>query len=95
MTSTTGCSVPLKPTAAFLACIMTCVAYVSLPVPRLVRVEVIERLLSTSRHRAGVTVMRIVPVIYVPIESPWAMKPPSRSNKDATIEPVRPVVAVG
>jgi hypothetical protein len=88
-------AVPLKSGAVFMASIVTCVAYVALPIHRRVRVEVVERLLSALRHRPVVTVMRIVAIINVAVEAVMAMEPGTGSDKNSANEPIRAVIAIG
>jgi hypothetical protein len=85
----------LKSGAVFPARIVTCVAYVALPIPRLVPVEVVERLLPALRHRPFVTVTRIVAVINVPIKAVMAMEPGASSDEHPASEPIRSIVAIG
>ena len=80
--------------AVFAARTVACVAYVALPIPRLVCVEVVELLRAASRQRSMVAMPRIEPVVHMPIEPMRPMEPRPRSDKDASIEPVRPIVAV-
>jgi hypothetical protein len=79
----------------FAASIMASVAYVTLPIPRLVSVEVVERRLSASRQRSNVTVMRIIAVVDVAVEAVRAVKPGASANKHPSCKPIGPVVAVG
>jgi hypothetical protein len=78
----------------FAAAIMARVAYVTLPIPRLVCVEVVELLLPASRQRSGVTVMRIVAVVDVAVEAVRAVKPRASANKYAAGKPIGAVVTV-
>jgi hypothetical protein len=79
----------------FGAPIMARVAYVALPVPRLVCVEVVELLRPALRDRSGVSVMRIIAVVDVAIKAVMAVKPGTSSNEQPASEPIRPIVAVG
>jgi hypothetical protein len=81
--------------SVFAARIVTSIAYVASPVARFVSVEVVELLLSAPRQRSMITVAGIVAVVDVAIEAAVAVKPGTRSEKDATIKPIGPVVAVG
>jgi hypothetical protein len=63
------------------ATIMRCVAYVALPVPRLICVEVVELLFPACRQRSMVAVMRIIAVVDVAVKAVRAVKPGAGSNK--------------
>jgi hypothetical protein len=80
--------------AVFGATIVASVAYVTLPIPRLICVEVIECRFSAPRQRSNVTVMRIVAVVDVAVEAVGAMKPGASANKHPASEPIGPIVAV-
>jgi hypothetical protein len=84
----------LKSRTVFTSPIMACVAYVTLPIPRFVRMKVAERLFSALRHRSCVTVMRIVAVIDVAVEAARTMEPWAGSNEKTANEPIRPIVAI-
>jgi hypothetical protein len=75
--------------------IMARVAYVALPVPRLVCVEVVELLFPAPRHRSSVTVTRIIAVVDVAVKAVRAVKPGASSKEQPANEPIRPIVAVG
>jgi hypothetical protein len=85
---------PTSGQAVFGATIVASVAYVTLPIARLVCVEVVERRLSAPRQRSSVTVMGIIPVIDVAVEAMRAVKPGAGANKHAASEPIGPIVAV-
>jgi hypothetical protein len=67
--------------AVFTASIMARIPDVTLPVSRLVRMEVIERLLSTRWKRSIVTVMRIITIINVAVKAMNAVKPGTSSDE--------------
>jgi hypothetical protein len=79
----------------FPSTIVASIAYVALPIPRLVGVEVVEALLSTARQRTAVAVPRVKAVVDVAKEAVGAVKPGTGSNKHPTHKPVGPIVAVG
>jgi hypothetical protein len=79
----------------FTATIMARVTYVTLPIPSLVCVEVVERRLSAPGKRSSVTVMRIIAVVDVAVEAMGAVKPGASANKQPASEPIGPIVAVG
>ena len=53
---------------------MASLDYVASAISRLVCLEVVESLRSTFRERSNVTVMRIKPVIYMPVKAVRSMK---------------------
>lgn len=79
----------------FTAPPMTSISNVALRVPRLVCMEVIERLLPAARHWTGVAMARIVAVVDVAIKAARTVEPGSTSNENPTSEPIRPIVPVG
>jgi hypothetical protein len=87
--------VPLRSGAVFARPVMTGVAYMALPIPRLVCVEVVERLLAALRHRSGITVMRVVAIVYVAIEAAMTVKPRAGADEYPAAEPIGPVISVG
>jgi hypothetical protein len=86
--------IPLGSGAVFAAPVMASVAYMSLPIPRFVCMEVVERLLPALRHRSGVTVMRVVPVVYVTIEAVMTVKPRAGADEYPVTVPIRTVISV-
>jgi hypothetical protein len=66
---------PISWKGVFTGCIMASVAYVTLPIPRLVSVEVVEPLLPALRQRSSVTVLRIIAVVDVAVKAVMAVKP--------------------
>jgi hypothetical protein len=81
--------------AMFIGPVMTGVAYVALAIPGLIRMEVVERLISAFGHRSYVTMTRIIAVIDVAIESVRTVIPRTRSDEHAAAEPIWPIVPVG
>jgi hypothetical protein len=81
--------------AMFTGPVMTGVAYVALAIPGLVRVEVVERLISACGHRSDVTMTRIIAVVDVAIEAVRTVIPRTRSYEHAATEPIWPIVPVG
>ena len=79
----------------FATGIMTSIAYMALPVPRFVPVEVVELLLAATWQRAMVAVTGIVAVVDVAVKTTVAVEPGAGSEKDTTVKPVGPVVAIG
>src|ERR1700683_3476047 len=78
----------------FIAAIVGSVASVALPIPRLIGVEVVERLRPAPRHRSVITVTRIVAVVDVAIKAVRAVEPGAGSKKHPAYKPIRPIVAV-
>ena len=68
---------------------------VSVPVPRLISLEMIETLRSALGQRPVIPIPRIEPVIDVPIKSVRPMKPGPSPNKYAAHKPVRPIISIG
>jgi hypothetical protein len=85
----------LESGTALMTPLVACVAYMALSIPRLVRVKVAERMLSTLWDRSPVTVARIVAVIDVAVEAVGPMKPWTGSNENTPAEPIRPIITIG
>jgi hypothetical protein len=51
----------------------------ALPIPSLIALEVVELLRSTSRQRPVVPMVRVVPVVHMPMEPVGPMEPRPRS----------------
>ncbi len=71
----------LSSSAVFTAPLMTGIPHVTSPVSRLVRMEVIERLLSTLGNRSPITVIRIIAIVNVAVKAVTAMKPRASSDE--------------
>jgi hypothetical protein len=69
-------------------------SHISAPIPSLIALEVVELLRATSRKRSAVAIARIIPVIYVPIETMRSMEPRPCSDKHASVKPIRPIVPI-
>jgi hypothetical protein len=78
----------------FTAPIVSGIAYVALPIPRFVGVEMVEPLFPASRQRSMVSVARIKAVVDVAIEAARSVEPWAGSDKYPTQKPVGPVVTV-
>ena len=74
---------------------MASVAYVALPIPRLVSLEVVEALRPALRQRSSVTVMRIKTVVDMAVKAVRPVKPGAGSKKHTAHKPIGPIVAVG
>ena len=92
--TTPTAAAPLSSRAVFSAAFMPGIPDMPLPIPSLIRMEVVERPFSTLRHRARVAIPRVVPVINVAVKPPPAMKPGPRANEHPAVEPVRPIVPI-
>jgi hypothetical protein len=95
MSSAVATAASISGQGVFAATVMAGVAYVPAPVPRLIAVEVVELHCSAFRHRPSVSVVRVIPVIDVTIESRAAAKPWTGSKEHSANKPVGPVVTVG
>jgi hypothetical protein len=93
--ATTGMSAAPEAGVVFAVGVVVRIADVTASIPRLISLEMIERLNTTPRHRASVTVTRIVAVIDVAVETVRAMKPWAGSKEYSAGKPIRSIVAVG
>jgi hypothetical protein len=84
----------LKSSAVFTARTVACLSYVALPIPRLVRMEVAERRLSSLRHRSNITVARIIAVINVAVEAMRTMEPWASAEEYPANKPIWTIVAI-
>jgi hypothetical protein len=84
----------LRSGAAFAAAVMSGIAYVAAPVPRLIRMEVVERLLAALRHGTSVTMTRIIAVVDMAVKAARSVEPGARSNEHSAKEPIRPIIPV-
>jgi hypothetical protein len=73
---------------------MAGLAYVTSPIPRLVSLEVVEALRSALRQRSAVTVVRIIAVVHMTVESVIVVKPGACTNEHPASKPIWPVIAV-
>jgi hypothetical protein len=86
---------PISGEGALGVCFMAGVAYVALPIPRFIPLEVVEPLRPALRERSGVTVARVIAVVDVAVKAAMAVEPGAGSDKHIAHEPIGPVVAVG
>ena len=93
MTTVTA-AVSGKPGCMLAARIVSRSTRMPLEVMRFVWVKTVEGVFAAFRNWPGVSMMRIVAVVYVAIEAWMAVKPRPCSDKDTAIEPIRPVVAI-
>src|ERR1700688_237742 len=94
MAAATTTTTSISREGMLIARIVTGGAYVTPSIPRLVAMEVVEGCLPATRRRPVITVMRVVAVIDMPVESPRTVEPGSSSEKHSADKPVRPVIAV-
>jgi hypothetical protein len=71
-----------------------CCDRVAATVPGLIRLEMIECLGTTRRHRALVSMMRIEAVIHVAMETRGTVEPRAYTDKHAVREPIRSIVSI-
>jgi hypothetical protein len=78
----------------FAAGVMPRRSDVAVPIAGLIALEVVERLRPATGKWSMVAIVRVVAVIYVPIETMRPVKPGPSTDKDAAVEPIRPIVPV-
>lgn len=86
---------PISGESVFGCSIMAGGTYVTAPIPRLIRMEMVECLISARRQWSSVTVTGIITVVDMAIEATRAMKPGTSSNKYSADKPIRSVIAIG
>lgn len=79
----------------FIVRVVIAGARVTAAIARLIAVEVVEGLRAPLGERSVIAVTRIVAVVNVAVEVAWAPIPVARSDEDAVVKPVGPIVAVG
>jgi hypothetical protein len=79
----------------FSASVMPGVAYMAPSVTRFIAMEVIERSLAARRQRPTIAIVGVKAIVHMAIETGVTVEPGTRSDEQATDEPVGPVVAVG
>jgi len=93
--TTAAAAASISGKGVFPAGFMVGLAHVAFSIPCLVALEVVELRRSAFRHRPSVSVVRVIPVIDVTIESRAAAKPWTGSKEHSANKPVGPVVTVG
>jgi len=93
-TATTGMSSARESRGVFAARVMAGIAYMAMPVLRLVAMEMVERLLALSRKWSVVAVARIVSVVDMAIKSVRAVEPGASPDEQPTDKPIRPIVTI-
>src|ERR1700744_5707980 len=66
----------------------------TVPIVGMLAMKSMERLFSAHRHGAVVSMAWIIAFVYVAVPPVRPVVPGSSADKDATAEPVRPVIAV-
>jgi hypothetical protein len=95
MRTTSASAAVIARQRVLMATIVRGIAYVALPIPGLVGMEMVEPLLPALRERTMVAVARIKAVVDVAIEASVSVKPRAGSDEYAANKPVGPIVAVG
>jgi len=67
---------------------------VSVPIVRFIRLEVVELLRTPSRNRPVIPMVRVIPVVDVPMETLRPMEPRPSPDKQTTRKPIRPIVPI-
>jgi len=93
--ATTGMASARESRGVFAAPVMAGVAYMAMPVLRLVSMEMVERLLTFYRRWSVIAVARIVAVVDMAIKSVRAVEPGASPDEHPTSEPIRPIVTIG
>ena len=85
---------PLRSSAVLTAAIMAGIPDMTLPVSRLVRMEVIELLFATRWNGTIVTATRVIAIVHVAVKAARAAEPRASSDEQSASEPIRTIVAV-
>jgi len=70
------------------------IAYMALPIPRFICVEMVETRFAATGQRTAVTLTGVKAVVDVAVEAVPAVEPGAGSDEDSAKEPVGPVIAV-
>jgi hypothetical protein len=92
--STARVSAARKSCAVFVGGFVSRLTYVAVSIPGFITLEMRKRLRTASRHRAVISIVWIVAIVYVSIKSMRTMEPRACANKDSARKPVRSVVAI-
>jgi hypothetical protein len=68
--------------------------HISVPIVRLIRLEVVELLRAPSRDGTVIPMVRVIPVVDVSMEPIMPMEPRPSPYKQATRKPIRPIVPI-
>jgi hypothetical protein len=93
--ATTGMASAGESGGVFAAPVMAGVAYMAMPILRLVGMEMTKRLLASYRHWSVVAVVGVVAVVDMAIKSVRAVEPGASPDEQSTSKPVRPIVTIG
>jgi hypothetical protein len=93
--ATTGMASARESGGVFASPVMAGVAYMAMPVLRLVGMEMAKRLLASYRHWSVVAVVGIVAVVDMAIKSVRAVEPGASPDEHPANKPIRTVVTVG
>jgi hypothetical protein len=85
---------PLHTGSMLIACVMAGIAYIAMPVARLVSVEMVERLLAVAWKRPMVAMPWIEAIVHVAVKAVRPMKPRTRTEEQPANEPIRTIVAI-
>ena len=94
MTTTPGAATTREPAAMLRTGAMPGLAHMALPIPGLIPLEVVERPVAAPRHRSGIAMPRVIPVIDMPVEPMPAVKPRPSADEQPAGKPVRPIVPI-
>lgn len=86
---------PIAGKRVFAAAIVSGIADMAAPIPRLIGLEMVEPLRSVLRKRPMVSVARIKAIVDVAIKAARSVEPGAGSEKHAANKPVGAIVAVG
>jgi hypothetical protein len=84
-----------KSRGVFIASIMIGHPHVTAAVPRLIRVEVSERLRAAFRKWPVIPMASVPAVVHMANKARRAVEPGAGANEYSTDEPIRPIVAIG
>lgn len=74
--------------------LMSGIPNVAPPVACLIWLEMVEGSYATFRKRPMISTPRIVPVVYVAVESTWPVEPRTRPDEYVAYEPIGPIISV-
>jgi hypothetical protein len=95
MASAAGMASARKSRSVFATSVMAGIAYMAMPVLRLVTMEMVERLLALCRKWSVVAATRIVAVVDMAIKPARAAEPGASPEEYPTDKPIRPIVTIG
>jgi hypothetical protein len=95
MAAAAGMAAARKSRGMFTAPVMARIAYMAMPVLRLVSMEMVERLLAVCRKWSVVAMTRIVAVVDMAIKPARTVEPGACPEEHPTNKPIRPIVTIG